>query len=41
MLFWIRKSRYKGLARVHAQPLIEAIAHNLLYREPGVIMSFS
>ncbi|XOD67767.1 MAG: transposase [Flavobacteriales bacterium Tduv] len=34
------KARYKGLFRVHAQPLMEAMVHNL-YRFPGVIMIFS
>ncbi|XOD67416.1 MAG: transposase [Flavobacteriales bacterium Tduv] len=32
------KDRYKGLARVHAQHLMEAMAHNL-YRSRGIIMS--
>ncbi|XOD66526.1 MAG: transposase [Flavobacteriales bacterium Tduv] len=32
------KARYKGLARVYAQYLMEAMEHNL-YRSPGVIMS--
>ncbi|XOD67523.1 MAG: transposase [Flavobacteriales bacterium Tduv] len=31
------KASYKGLARVHAQHLMEAMAHNL-YRAPGIIM---
>lgn len=31
------KARYKSLARVHAQHVMEAIAHNL-YRAPGIIM---
>ncbi|XOD67876.1 MAG: transposase [Flavobacteriales bacterium Tduv] len=36
---WFRsgKARYKGLARVHAQHLMEPMAHNL-YRTPGIIM---
>ncbi|XOD67246.1 MAG: transposase [Flavobacteriales bacterium Tduv] len=33
------KDRYKGLARVHAHHLMEAMAHNL-YRLPGFIMRF-
>ncbi|XOD68087.1 MAG: hypothetical protein ACMUEL_09545 [Flavobacteriales bacterium Tduv] len=39
-LFWIRKGRYKGLDRVHAQHLMEAMAHNL-YRAPVIIMRCS
>ncbi|XOD67733.1 MAG: transposase [Flavobacteriales bacterium Tduv] len=31
------KARYKGLARVHSQPIMEAMAYNL-YRSSGVIM---
>ncbi|XOD67068.1 MAG: transposase [Flavobacteriales bacterium Tduv] len=31
------KALYKGLTRVHAQLLMEAIAHNL-YRSLGIIM---
>ncbi|XOD67449.1 MAG: transposase [Flavobacteriales bacterium Tduv] len=32
-----RKARYKGLARVHAQRIMESIAHNL-YRSLVIIM---
>ncbi|XOD67755.1 MAG: transposase [Flavobacteriales bacterium Tduv] len=31
------KDRYKGLARVHAQRLMDAIVYNL-YRAPGIII---
>ncbi|XOD68252.1 MAG: hypothetical protein ACMUEL_07310 [Flavobacteriales bacterium Tduv] len=31
------KARYKGLARLHVQHLMEAMAHNL-YRSPGIII---
>ncbi|XOD67724.1 MAG: hypothetical protein ACMUEL_07350 [Flavobacteriales bacterium Tduv] len=33
-LVWIRKPRYKGLDRVHAQHLMESMSHNL-YRPLG------
>lgn len=33
-------ARYKGLAKMHTQNLIEAIAHNL-YRSPGIVASNS
>ncbi|XOD67955.1 MAG: transposase [Flavobacteriales bacterium Tduv] len=33
------KTRYKELARVHAQPLMEAMAHNL-YRSLSIFMLF-
>ncbi|XOD68273.1 MAG: transposase [Flavobacteriales bacterium Tduv] len=35
--FGLGKARYKGLARVHAQYLMEDKAHNL-HRSPGIIM---
>ncbi|XOD67420.1 MAG: transposase [Flavobacteriales bacterium Tduv] len=35
--FGVGKARYKGLARVHVQHLMEDMAHNL-YRAPGIIM---
>ncbi|XOD67290.1 MAG: transposase [Flavobacteriales bacterium Tduv] len=38
--FGSEKVRYKVLAPVHAQPLMEAMAHNL-YRAPGIIMRCS
>ncbi|XOD68281.1 MAG: transposase [Flavobacteriales bacterium Tduv] len=31
------KARYKGLARVHAEHIMEVMAHNL-YRSPGIVM---
>ncbi|XOD67830.1 MAG: hypothetical protein ACMUEL_08015 [Flavobacteriales bacterium Tduv] len=31
------KARYKGLARVHTQHIMEAMVHNL-YLVPGIIM---
>ncbi|XOD66812.1 MAG: transposase [Flavobacteriales bacterium Tduv] len=31
------KDRYKGLAHVHAQPLMDTMSHNL-YRAPGIIV---
>ncbi|XOD68109.1 MAG: hypothetical protein ACMUEL_09685 [Flavobacteriales bacterium Tduv] len=34
------KARYKGLTCVHAQHIIEAIAHNLCY-SPNLITHFS
>ncbi|XOD67257.1 MAG: transposase [Flavobacteriales bacterium Tduv] len=34
------KLRYKGLARLHDQHLMEAMVHNL-YRAPGIIMRCS
>ncbi|XOD67127.1 MAG: hypothetical protein ACMUEL_03765 [Flavobacteriales bacterium Tduv] len=37
VLVWIRKHRYKGLARMYAQTFMKAIVHNL-YRAPGIIM---
>ncbi|XOD66799.1 MAG: transposase [Flavobacteriales bacterium Tduv] len=39
---WFRseKVRYKGLARVHAQHLMEVMAHDL-YRSPGIIIRCS
>ncbi|XOD66630.1 MAG: hypothetical protein ACMUEL_00840 [Flavobacteriales bacterium Tduv] len=33
-----KKARYKILARVHIQPLMEAMNHNL-YGSPGIIIS--
>ncbi|XOD67431.1 MAG: hypothetical protein ACMUEL_05625 [Flavobacteriales bacterium Tduv] len=36
-LILIRKDRHKELAHVHAQHLIEAMAHNL-YHNPGIII---
>ncbi|XOD66703.1 MAG: hypothetical protein ACMUEL_01255 [Flavobacteriales bacterium Tduv] len=37
-LIWIRQEAYyKGLARVHAQHIMEAMVHNL-YRAFGIIM---
>ena len=36
--FGAGKARYKGLAKVHGQHVMEAIAYNL-YRAPGLIMS--
>ncbi|XOD67492.1 MAG: hypothetical protein ACMUEL_05995 [Flavobacteriales bacterium Tduv] len=39
-LVWIRQARYKGLAPLHAQPIMEDMAHNL-YRTPGIIMNCS
>ncbi|XOD67422.1 MAG: hypothetical protein ACMUEL_05575 [Flavobacteriales bacterium Tduv] len=35
--FGSEKVHYKGLARVHAQNFMEAMAHNL-YRSPGIVM---
>ncbi|XOD67749.1 MAG: hypothetical protein ACMUEL_07515 [Flavobacteriales bacterium Tduv] len=40
MLDWISKAGYKGLARLHAQHLMEAMADNS-YRTPGIIMRCS
>ncbi|XOD68177.1 MAG: hypothetical protein ACMUEL_02865 [Flavobacteriales bacterium Tduv] len=37
--FGLGKAHYKGLARVHAQHIMEAMAHNL-YRSPGIIIIF-
>ncbi|XOD66577.1 MAG: transposase [Flavobacteriales bacterium Tduv] len=37
--FGSRKARYKGLARVHDQHLMEDMDHNL-YRAPGIVMRF-
>ena len=36
--FGAGRARYKGLAKVHGQHVLEAIAHNL-YRSPGLVMS--
>ncbi|XOD67561.1 MAG: hypothetical protein ACMUEL_06400 [Flavobacteriales bacterium Tduv] len=38
-LVWIKKGSLQGLAWLHAQHLIEAMAHNL-YRNPVIIISF-
>ncbi|XOD68295.1 MAG: hypothetical protein ACMUEL_09245 [Flavobacteriales bacterium Tduv] len=38
--FGERKPPYKGLARVHTQPLMDAMAHNL-YCSPWIIMRSS
>ncbi|XOD66746.1 MAG: hypothetical protein ACMUEL_01480 [Flavobacteriales bacterium Tduv] len=38
--FGSRKARYKGLARVYAQHLMEDMVHNL-YRSPCIIMRCS